>query len=112
MKLNPMRRTIVNETPYGIWVWILPDGRALGDTDGNIMNMVGTQYDLKASQAITDAAKSYGFPEGHAQYWPGKRPVTDEEYEEQLSRQRMGLIPDPLDYGAVKDESKRLRADG
>lgn len=105
-------RQFVDDVPYGMYVWeIEEDGekKILGDNDGNIMNVFCMKGDRKALAAIADAAKHYGFPEGRAVWWGGKRPITDEEYEEQLMRERLGLIPDPLDYGAIKDEERAKR---
>ena len=102
-------RQFVEEVPYGMYVWETPDGEILGDGDGNIMNVFCMKGDRKALAAITDAARHYGYPEGRPVWWSGKRPITDEEYEEQLMREKLGLTPDPLDYGAIKDEERALR---
>lgn len=106
MELNTTRKTQVEEVPYGMYVWETPDGEVLGDDDGNIMNVFCMKGDQKAIKAITDAARHFGFPEGKPVWWSGKRPISDEEYEEQVARHAAGLVADPLDYGAIKDEMK------
>lgn len=108
-------RRFVEEVPYGMYVWeIEEDGetKILGDGDGNIMNVFCMKGDRKALDAITQAARHYGYPDGKAVWWSGKRPISDEEYEEQLARERMGLTPDPFDYAAIKDEERALRQNG
>jgi len=106
-------RKEVEEVPWGMYVWeIVEDGQAqvLGDGEGNVMNVFCLKNDRRAIQAITDAARSYGFPEGRAVWWSGKRPIDDEQLEEQEARAKFGLIPDPLDYGAITDEIKTRKA--
>lgn len=107
-----LNRQQVEEVPYGMYVWRLPDGEVLGDGDGNIMNVFCMKGDRKAIAAITDAARHYGFPEGAPEWWSGKRRITDEELEEQQMRERLGLIPDPLDIGALRDEARSKKAHG
>lgn len=95
-----------------MYVWRTPDGEVLGDDDGNVMNVFCIKGDRKALAALADAARHYGHPEGEPVWWSGKRRVTDEELEEQEMRGRMGLTPDPLDYGAIKDEMRAIKRDG
>lgn len=92
-----------------MYVWQLPDGEVLGDDDGNIMNVFCNKGDRKAIAALTDAARHYGFSEGQPVWWSGKRRITDEELEEQQMRERLGLTPDPLDLGALRDEARGKR---
>jgi len=105
-------KKIVEEHPYGMYVWQTPDGEVLGDGDGNIMNVFCIKGDRKAIDAITQAARHYGFPEGEAVWWSGKRRVTDDEYEEQRLREKMGLEPDPLNYAAHMDELREKKYHG
>jgi hypothetical protein len=104
MGLKSLGRKTVDEYDYGIWVWQCEDGEVLGDGDGNIMNVPGLRNDREAQEKITKAAKYYGFPDGKPVFWQGKRRITDEEYEEQQARAKLGLVPDPLDTGAIMDE--------
>lgn len=97
-------RQAVEEVPYGMYVWQTPDGEVLGDGDGNVMNVFCMKGDRKAVAALADAARHYGYAEGTPVWWSGKRRINDEELEEQEARERMGLVPDPLDYAAIKDE--------
>lgn len=109
MKLTTTNRQEVDDVPYGVYVWQTPDGEILGDSDGNFMLIQSNRGDQKRIAQLAQAAKSYGYPEGKAIFWSGKRPITDEEYEEQLMREKLGLVPDPLDIGALRDEARGLR---
>lgn len=102
-------RQVVEEAGWGMYVWQTPDGEILGDGDGNVMNVFTTKGNQKSIQALTDAARHYGFPEGQAVWWSGKRRIDDEELEYQQSRERLGLVPDPLDVGALRDEARNLK---
>lgn len=109
MSIKTTNKKFIKEVSYGMYVWQTPDGEFLGDGEGRVMHVFCEEGNLASIKALTDAARSYGFPEGKAVYWSGKRPVTDEEHEEQLTRQKFGLIPDPLDVGALRDEVMERR---
>lgn len=105
--MKTVNRQQVEEVPYGMYVWRCADGEIAGDGDGNVMNVFCMKGDRRAIAALADAAKSYGWYEGgKAEWWTGKRPISDEELEYQEQRERMGLTPDPLDYGAIQDEMR------
>lgn len=109
---NPLKTTglsEVEEVPWGMYVWELEDGSWAGDGDGNVMNVFCMKGDQAAIKAMKEAARNYGFGEGKCVWLSGHRPVNDEEYEEQLMRERLGLIPDPLDYAAIKDQERWRR---
>ena len=96
----------VKETPYGIYVWKMPDGSIVQDEDKNIMSINAQEFDLRAMRALTNVARSYGIVEGGPWFLPNYRKVTDEEYEQQKARLEQGLIPDELDLGAWRDEER------
>lgn len=112
MELKTTNRDIVEEYSYGMYVWQLPDGTVLADDDDNVMNVFCMKGDRKAIQAITEAARYWGFAEGQPAWWPGKRRITDEELEHQRAREAAGLVPDPLDFAAIKEEERALRQHG
>lgn len=107
--MRTTNRQFIKEVPWGVYVWQLPSGEFLADEDDNFMLVFCEEGDRKAIAAITDAARHYGYPEGQAIYWSGKRPISDEEYESQLSRAAAGLVPDPLDIAAIREEEKALK---
>lgn len=106
MKMTSTNKQAIDEAPWGVWVWQCPDGEFLGDDDGNFMLLFSNKDDRLAPRKLADAARFYGFTEGRAVFWAGQRPVTDEEYAEQLMREKLGLVPDPLDVGAIQDEQR------
>lgn len=109
MSFKNTGKRLLEEVPYGMYVWECSDGEIAGDEDGNIMNVFCMKGDLRAIAAITAAAKHYGFEDGKAVWWSGKRRITDEQLEEQEARARAGLVPDPLDFGAIRDEQRGIR---
>jgi hypothetical protein len=115
MELKRTNRQVINEVPWGVYVWQIEENgekKILAD-DGNFMLVrCNGENHWECKQAIAAAAKHYGYPEGKAIFWSGVRPINDEEYEEQLERARQGLVPDPFDIGAIKDEMKALRQNG
>lgn len=112
MSLKTTNRQVIKEVPWGVYVWQCPDGEFLGDDEGNfLLTDVVEEGNPAAIKAITDAARHYGFPDGKPVYWSGKRPISDEEYERQLARAEAGLVPDPFDIGAIRDEERGLRAE-
>lgn len=99
----------VDDIPYGIYVWRMPDGRYVGDEDGNWMNVVAKKGDPKRIAQLKDAARYYGIEDGAPHFLSGNRRVTDEEHEEQRRRMDWGLVPDPQDIGSDLDDLKHGR---
>lgn len=94
----------VNEAEYGVYVWEMPDGRWVGDDEGNWMLISGVKGDRVAMKKLEEAAKSYGITEGAPVFLSGHRRVSDEEYEEQRQRMLLGLVPDTKDAYSQLDE--------
>lgn len=111
MKFKTTNKQRIEEEPYGTYVFQCHDGEYLGDGDGRLLCVFGFKGDRSKIEALEKAARHYGYgpDEGKVVYWSGRRPVSDEEYEEQEQRARLGLVPDPLDYGAIMDEMKAKR---
>ena len=95
----------------GIYVWRTPDG-VVSNEHGDIMNIPARKGDLSAMAAIRSAAIHYGFPVGEAEFRPGIRRVTDEEYSEQLDRMSQGMIPSETDIGAWMDAERGQEVHG
>lgn len=106
MKLTTTGKRQIEEVPYGVYVWVMPNGQLVGDDEGHFLMIRSTRGDKSRINALTDAVRSYGVTEGMPQYMPGHRPVTDEEYEEQRQRLKWGLTPDPLDIAAINEEKR------
>ena len=95
---------VIEEVNYGIYVWELPDGRVVGDDEGNFLNVAAFKGDSVKINMLVDAVRSYGITEGQTKFLAGHRRVTDEEYEEQKQRLKWGLIPDEYDAPAYAEE--------
>jgi hypothetical protein len=94
----------VDDVPFGIYIWRMPDGSIVGDDDGNWMNIPAKKGDQTRINKLRDAARYYGIEEGGPVFMSGNRRVTDEQYEEQKQRAAWGLVPDPEDIGNSIDE--------
>jgi hypothetical protein len=109
MTFKTTGKQIVEEVPYGMYVWeTTKDGETwiVQDDDENVMNVFCMKGDRRAIDAITQAAKYYGFPEGRAIWLSGKRRIDDEELEYQMAREAFGLEPDPHNVAALMDEAR------
>lgn len=104
--MEGLRKQIISDgIPYGCYVWEMPDGRWVGDEDGNYaVSRLCMRGDKRAMGALRDLVKSCGIEVGRPIFLENRRPVSDEEYEEQLQRMKWGLTPDPLDISEVRDK--------
>jgi len=107
--MNNTKTSIVEQLPFGLYVWEMPDGKWVGDDDGNFMNISSAKGDRANIEKLRDAARSYGIFEGKPVFLSGNTRVTDEEYSEQRDRLRQGYIPDRWDLGNMIDEAKNAR---
>ena len=96
----------------GIYVWRMPNGKWVQDTDGNVMHIPSKYGDLSRMAKLADAARYFGIEDGGPQFIDGGHAVTDSEYEYQNERAAAGLLADPYDVGALIDEVKYKKAHG
>lgn len=96
------------ETTLGIYVWEMPDGRWIGDDDGNYLSITAKKGNRQRIELLAKAVRSYGIYEGGPKFLSGRRKIDDEELEYQKQRLKWGLTPDPLDIGEYKDQMKSL----
>lgn len=95
---------VVDEAAYGVYVWEMPDGKLVGDDEGNWLCINSMKGDLKRINELTEAARHHGIMLGKPLFLAGNRKVSDEEYEYQKQRQAFGLIPDENDIPALVSE--------
>lgn len=105
---NTKYRILDEETTLGIYVWEMPDGRWIGDDDGNFLSITSKKGNRSKIDALAREVGSYGIHEGGPKFLSGRRKIDDEEFEYQKQRLDWGLVPDPLDIGNYKDEMKKL----
>jgi hypothetical protein len=96
------------ESTLGIYVWEMPDGRWVGDDDGNFLSITSKKNNKSRIDLLADAVRNFGITDGQPKFLSGRRKIDDEEFEYQQQRLKWGLTPDPLDIGAYKDEMKKL----
>lgn len=94
---------------WGIYVWKKSNGKWFTDGEGNILNIPSMKGDPSKLAEIKQAAAYYGEPDGQPVFFAGLNRVTDEEYNEQISRMQEGLIPNLNDLGAVHAAQQTLK---
>lgn len=106
MKMKLTNKQIVEDpnVKHGLWVWVMPNGQVCTDENYNILNTIGYKGDTTAAFALAKTIRSFGITEGRPVFMEGQRRIDDEEYERQKFRMKMGLTPDPEDYGAIRDD--------
>ena len=101
-------RMLQEESTLGIYVWEMPDGRWIGDDDGNFLSVTAKKGNRSLINALAREVRSYGIYEGGPKFLSARRKISDEDFEHQKQRLEWGLVPDPLDIGNYKDEMKKL----
>ena len=106
--MTQTKRREVPTTNLGLYVWLMPNGQIMGDEDGNFLNIPSVKNDRAKIANIKSIAhnvlKSNGFEEeGEAYFMPGRRRITEEEFEEQTTRLASGLVPDEYDIESMKE---------
>jgi hypothetical protein len=103
MDILNQKSKIIEETRLGIYVWEMPDGRWIGDDDGNFLSITSTKNNRSRMDALAREVRSFGIYEGQPKFLSGRRKIDDEQFEYQKQRLDWGLTPDPLDIGVYKD---------
>lgn len=82
-KIGTSKISVVRETRLGVYVWELPNGKYLGDDDGNMLAIDAYYGDLRAVKIICDEAKSLGF-EGAPKFLDGQHTCSDDDWYEHM----------------------------
>ena len=106
MDIKRVNQSVVEETILGIYVWEMPDGRWIGDDEGNYLSVTSKKGNKEKIRMLANAVRHYGITEGKPKFLSGRRKIDDEEFEYQQQRLKWGLVPDPLDVGVYKDSLK------
>lgn len=99
-------KRFVDEVNYGVYVWKVPDGRTVADSEGRQLSIASLRGDLSRMKRLQDAVNSYGIFEGAPEFISGARKISDEEYEKQVARLENGELPDEYDIPALIEEMK------
>jgi len=109
MDINNTKYKILDEeSTLGIYVWEMPDGRWIGDDDGNFLSVTSKKGNRSRIDALAREVRTFGIYEGGPKFLSARRKIDDEEFEYQKQRLNWGLIPDPMDIGNYKDEMKKM----
>jgi len=109
MDINKARYNInEEESILGIYVWEMPDGRWIGDDDGNFLSITSKKGNRPNIDALAREVRSFGIHQGGPKFLSARRKIDDEEFEYQKQRLNWGLVPDPYDIGNYKDEMKKI----
>jgi hypothetical protein len=109
MDINKINSQVLEENiSLGIYVWEMPDGRWIGDDEGNFLSVTAKKGNKTKIEALAKEVRSFGIYEGQPKFLAGRRKIDDEEFEYQQQRLKWGMVPDPLDIGNYKDEMKKL----
>jgi hypothetical protein len=109
MDINKLNTKVLEEESIlGIYVWEMPDGRWIGDDDGNFLSVTSKKGNKSNIDALAREVRSFGIYEGGPKFLSARRKIDDEEFEYQKQRLNWGLVPDPYDIGNYKDEMKKL----
>lgn len=83
--IKVMKIQRVRESQIGVYVWELPNGNYLANTDGEILNVPSEFGDLAKMAELQRAASHYGYPDGKAVFEEVHR-CTEQEYQDQLQQ--------------------------
>lgn len=106
MKITSLGKKEIQEVPWGVYLWQMPDGSFVGDGEGHFLMIASTRGNVERMRALRDAARDCGVTVGQPCFFQGNRIVTDEEYEEQKLRLKFGLTPDKWDVAAVEEDKR------
>ena len=95
---------VIEEVPYGVYVWQMPDKSLVCDEDKKYMSIAAIKGDVRKINALKQFAKSHGIEEGRPLWLSGHRIITDDEHAIQKQRLEWGLIPDELDVPAIEED--------
>lgn len=97
-------RRVPSNDNYGLYVWMMDNGKPFSDGDGNVMNLPGVRHDIEAMEKVRKAARYYNAPNGDVQFLPGVSRVSEMRASEELDRMKAGLIPSETDIDAWREE--------
>jgi hypothetical protein len=98
-----IKRTIIPESKFGVYVWEMPDGRVVANEQGDYFNIPAKFGDQKRIAQMRDAVKDFGITTGKVKFMSGRRRVSESEYEDQLERLLDNKVADPYDPGQFKE---------
>ena len=107
-----MKKKLIEEYNWGVYIWKTPENKVVKNENGDFLMIMSKKHDKNQIEKLRLAAKSCGIDGGEPVFWSGHRPVSEEEYQEQVARLTVGLVPDKLDYFAAKEELDGRKRNG
>jgi hypothetical protein len=92
-------------------MWRMPNGSYIADEDHNFLSIASEVGDPIRQHKLRETVKSFGITEGQPVFFAGHRKISDEEYEIQRERARLGLVPDTEDVGSLIDDLRNKKND-
>ena len=66
MDINKINTKVLEEeSTLGIYVWEMPDGRWIGDDDGNFLSITSKKNNKSRIEALAKEVRTFGIYEGH-----------------------------------------------
>ena len=79
MDINKTRSKILEEeSTLGIYVWEMPDGRWIGDDDGNFLSITSKKGNRSNLDALAREVRTFGIYEGGPKFLSARRKIDDE----------------------------------
>lgn len=94
---------------FGVYLWKMPDGSYIADDNRNFLSIASSFGDVSRISKLRSYVKTLGISEGSPEFFAGHRKVSDEEYAEQQSRLKSGIIPDEYDLPAHLEDHRDRR---
>jgi hypothetical protein len=104
------RRSRVSDgIDIGVYTWKMPDGKILGNAEGDVLSVQARRGDLVAMTRISMfVKKELGILSGEPYFLEGAVKLTEYEHAGQMEQMINGQMPD-YDLGSLKDDMKRAR---
>lgn len=94
--------------PKYVCLWEMPDGRFVGDAEGNFLCAESfTKGDRVVEEKMRASVNSFGIQEGKP-FWQVGRKVTKMEADDQMERYLDGKIPDEQEEALIAIEEELL----
>lgn len=99
LSMTKSKTTVIPKNlPWGVLVWQDAEGRIVANREGDVLSMQCFKGDLKALEVMREAAEYYGIFGGRAAFLPGRRKISQSEYEDQMAAYLDGQpIPGDID---------------
>lgn len=107
-----MKRKLIEEYNWGVYIWKTPEGKVIKNEDGDLLQIMSKKEDRNQIEKLRRAALICGVEGGEAIFLSGHRPITQDQYDHQMARLNLGLVPDELDYFAAKEELEGRKLHG